>query len=141
MRGILLVSVDSGSAPLSNNNFTISSLPFRQAIIMGGLSVKLVVLFGSAVGAFQNVKAQEIIVKGELFHVQNPIKMGFLTSLPSFAARINDFWVEYQDNRIHQFYSNVSLLDSFGHELKQQTISVNIRLSFSNLRASTSAGD
>jgi len=53
--------------------------------------------------------------------------------LPSFAARINDFWVEYQDNRIHQFYSNVSLLDSFGHELKQQTISVNNPLRYKQI--------
>ena len=112
--------------------FAYKGLIGRMSPILVHISL-LVVLFGSAVGAFQNVKAQEIIVKGELFHVQNPIKIGFLTSLPSFAARINDFWVEYQDNRIHQFYSNVSLLDSFGHELKQQTISVNNPLRYKQI--------
>jgi cytochrome c biogenesis protein len=85
----------------------------------------LIILGGSFFGAFQNLKAQEILPKGEIFHIQNPIKLGFVTTLPSVNARVNDFWVEYQKNRIHQFYSNLSILDKDGNELKQQTISVN----------------
>ena len=71
------------------------------------------------------MKAQEVITKGELFHVQNPIRVGFLTSLPIVTIRVNDFWVEYQNNRIHQFYSNLSLLTPKGEEQLEKTISVN----------------
>jgi cytochrome c biogenesis protein len=85
----------------------------------------LVILGGSTVGAFKNFKAQEVLPKGEIFHIQNPIKIGWLTPLPSITTRINDFWVEYKNNKIHQFYSNLSILDDYGNELKNETISVN----------------
>ena len=93
----------------------------------------IIILFGSSIGAFQNFKAQEILPKGEIFHIQNPIKIGWLTSLPSITTRINDFWVEYENNRIHQFYSNISILDDFGNEIKHQTISVNNPLRYKNV--------
>ena len=61
----------------------------------------LILILGAAgIGAFQNMKAQEVITKGELFHIQNPIRMGFFTSLPTLTTRVNDFWVEYQNNQI-----------------------------------------
>jgi cytochrome c biogenesis protein len=59
--------------------------------------------------------------------------MGLFTSVPTITTRVNDFWVEYQNNRIHQFYSNLSILDSFGNELKSQTISVNNPLRYKNI--------
>ena len=93
----------------------------------------IIILLGSSIGAFQNFKAQEILPKGEIFHIQNPLKVGWLTSLPSINTRINDFWVEYENNRIHQFYSNISILDNFGNEIKQQTISVNNPLRYKNV--------
>jgi cytochrome c biogenesis protein len=46
---------------------------------------------------------------------------------------VNDFWAEYKNNRIHQFYSNLSILDNFGSELKEQTISVNNPLRYQNI--------
>ena len=85
----------------------------------------IIILSGSSWGAFNNFKAQEILPKGEIFHIQNPIKIGLITVLPDINGRINDFWVEYENNRIKQFYSNLSLLDSNGNEIKTQTISVN----------------
>ena len=93
----------------------------------------LLVLGGSFFGAFQNLKAQEILPKGELFHIQNPIRVGFWTPLPSLNTRVNDFWVEYQNNRIRQFYSNLSLLDNQGKEIQQQTISVNNPLRYQSV--------
>ena len=93
----------------------------------------LIILGGSSIGAFKNFKVQEILPKGEIFHIQNPIKAGLLTSLPSITTRVNDFWVEYENNRIHQFYSNLSILDNYGNELKQQTISVNNPLRYKNI--------
>lgn len=93
----------------------------------------IMILGGGFFGAFNNFKAQEILPKGELFHIQNPLQIGWFTNLPSFSIRINDFWVEYQENRIHQFYSNLSILDSFGNEKKQQTISVNNPLRYEQI--------
>jgi cytochrome c biogenesis protein len=93
----------------------------------------IIILVGATIGAFFNFKAQEVLPKGELFHIQNPIRVGWVTSIPRINTRINDFWVEYENNRIHQFYSNLSILDSFGNEVKQQTISVNNPLRFQNI--------
>ena len=97
----------------------------------------LIILLGSFFGAFQNFKAQEVLPKGEIFHIQNPIQIGSLTDLPTVTLRVNDFWVEYDQpknhfsqlktpsGKIHQFYSHLSVLDKVGKEEKEQTISVN----------------
>lgn len=93
----------------------------------------LIILGGASIGAFKNFKVQEILPKGEIFHIQNPIKVGWLTPLPTITTRVNDFWVEYENNRIHQFYSNLSILDDYGKEITQQTISVNNPLRYKNV--------
>ncbi len=93
----------------------------------------IIVLVGSFLSAFNNFKAQEILPKGEIFHIQNPIQIGWFTKIPSVTTRVNDFWVEYENNRIHQFYSNLSILDPFGEEIQHQTISVNNPLRYQNI--------
>lgn len=93
----------------------------------------LIILGGSFFGALKNFKAQEILPKGELFHVQNSIRIGWFTPLPTVTTRVNDFWVEYENHRIHQFYSNLSILDNYGNEVKNQTISVNNPLRYQNI--------
>ena len=93
----------------------------------------IIILSGATLGAFKNFKAQEILPKGEIFHIQNPLKIGRLTPLPNITTRINDFWVEYKNNKINQFYSNLSILDNYGNELKNQTISVNNPIRFNNI--------
>jgi cytochrome c biogenesis protein len=93
----------------------------------------IIILAGAGIGAFKNFKAQEVLPKGEIFHIQNPLRVGWLTSLPTATTRINDFWVEYENNRIHQFYSNLSILDNYGNEIKTQTISVNNPLRYQNI--------
>ena len=93
----------------------------------------ILILFGASVSAFQNFKAQEILPKGEIFRIQNTLKIGILTNLPIFNIRINDFWVEYKNNRIHQFYSNLSILNNKGDEIKHQTISVNNPLHYNGI--------
>lgn len=93
----------------------------------------IIILAGSSFSSFKNFKAQEILPKGEIFHIQNTLRIGFLTDLPNFNIRVNDFWAEYQNNRIHQFYSNLSILDNFGNELKHQTISVNNPLRYKTI--------
>ena len=93
----------------------------------------IIILIGSSIGAFFNFKAQEVLPKGEVFHIQNPIKVGWSTSIPQRNIRVNDFWVEYENNRIHQFYSNLSILTNLGKEIKNQTISVNNPLRYQNI--------
>lgn len=85
----------------------------------------LLILIGATGGAFFQLKIQEKVPKGDLFHLQNPIRIGWLSTLPTIHTRVNDFWVEYENNRIHQFYTNFSVLNETGKEIKQQTISVN----------------
>ena len=127
---------------LQNSNFYIyqyGNLIYGYRGLIGRISPILVhisliiILTGSSWGAFNNFKAQEILPKGEIFHIQNPIKLGTITVLPSLNTRVNDFWVEYNDNRIKQFYSNISILNSSGNELKTQTISVNNPLRYKNI--------
>jgi len=93
----------------------------------------ILILGGATIGAFFNFKVQEVLPKGELFHIQNPIRIGWLSPIPQINTRINDFWVEYEQNRIHQFYTNLSILDNFGKEIKEQTISVNNPLRYKNI--------
>ena len=93
----------------------------------------IIILIGSSIGAFKTFKAQEVLPKGELFHIQNPIKVGWFTEIPIVNARINDFWVEYEKRKIHQFYSNLSILDNYGQEIIEQTISVNNPLRYKNI--------
>ena len=93
----------------------------------------ILILLGAGLGAFKNFKAQEILPKGELFHIQNPIKIGSFTDIPNLSIRVNDFWVEYENKRVHQFYSNLSVLDWNGKEKKDFTISVNNPLRYKNI--------
>jgi cytochrome c biogenesis protein len=127
---------------LQNSNFYIyqyGNLIYGYRGLVGRISPILVhlsliiILGGSSWGAFNNFKAQEILPKGEIFHIQNPVKLGTITILPELNTRVNDFWVEYNDNRIKQFYSNISILNSVGTEIKNQTISVNNPLRYKNI--------
>ena len=93
----------------------------------------LIILVGTSIGAFENFKTQEILPKGEIFHIQNPLRVGWITNIPQITTRINDFWVEYENNRVHQFYSNLSILDNFGKEITEQTISVNNPLRYKSI--------
>lgn len=85
----------------------------------------LLLLMGGAFGAFLNLQSEEIIPKGEISHIQNPIKTGTFTTVPTIPIRVNDFWIEYKNKKLSQFYSDLSILDIHGNELKNQTISVN----------------
>jgi cytochrome c biogenesis protein len=127
---------------IQNLNFYIyqkKNITYGYKGLIGRLSPILVhfslilILSGSTLGAFENFKAQEILPKGEIFHIQNPLRVGVITEIPSINTRVNDFWVEYENNRIHQFYSNLSILDNFGNEIKQQTISVNNPLRYKHI--------
>ena len=95
----------------------------------------VLLLLGSTLGSFGGYVAQELIPKGEIAHTQNIIKAGSLSYIPQdISYRINDFWIDYtKESKIDQFYSDVSLLDSKGYELKRKTIFVNEPLVYQGL--------
>ena len=89
----------------------------------------ILVLLGTIIGSLFGFKAQEIVPKTEMFHIQNILNNGQLTIVPQTSARINDFWITYTKNKtISQFYSDISILDNQGNETNRKTISVNYPL-------------
>lgn len=89
----------------------------------------ILVLLGTIIGSLFGFKAQEIVPKTDIFHIQNILNNGQLTIIPKTSLRINDFWITYTKNKtISQFYSDVSILDNQGNETYRKTISVNYPL-------------
>jgi cytochrome c biogenesis protein len=86
----------------------------------------ILVLVGTIIGSLFGFKAQEIVPKTENFHIQNLITNGSLSLVPQTSTRINDFWITYTKNKtISQFYSDISILNNKGNEIKRKTIAVN----------------
>tara|TARA_B110000444_G_scaffold47360_1_gene43187 strand:+ start:4200 stop:5561 length:1362 start_codon:yes stop_codon:yes gene_type:complete len=118
----------------SKKSYAYRGLLGRVAPVVVHISIALL-LFGSTLGSFGGYAAQESIPRGEIAHVQNVIKAGSLSYIPqNLSCRINDFWITYtKDSKIDQFYSDVSLLDNKGYELKRKTIFVNEPLVYNGL--------
>ena len=94
----------------------------------------ILVLIGTVIGSLFGFKAQEIVPKTEIFHIQNILNTGQLSIIPKTPARINDFWITYTKKRtISQFYSDISILDTNGNELKRQTSFVNSPVVYKNV--------
>lgn len=86
----------------------------------------ILVLVGSIFGAITGFKAQEIVPKTEIFHIQNILTTGQLTLIPKVSTRVNDFWITYTKSMtINQFYSDISILNSNGNEVSRRTVFVN----------------
>ena len=86
----------------------------------------ILILIGTIFGSLFGFKAQEIIPKTEQFHIQNILSNGTLSVITTSSARVNDFWITYTKNKtISQFYSDISILNPEGNEIKRKTISVN----------------
>jgi cytochrome c biogenesis protein len=86
----------------------------------------ILILLGTIVGSLLGFKAQEIVPKTENFHIQNILNNGPSTIIPKTSARVNDFWITYTKTKtISQFYSDISILNQQGNEIKRRTISVN----------------
>ena len=94
----------------------------------------ILILTGSVIGAIGGFKAQEIVPKTEMFYIQNILTNGKFTKIPKLSTRINDFWITYSKQRtINQFYSNLSILNNNGKEIKQKTVFVNSPAQFQNI--------
>jgi len=95
----------------------------------------ILLLIGSTIGSFRGYNSQEIVPRGEIFHIQNLTNFGNISYISQdVSCRINDFWITYtKDFKTDQFYSDLSILDSNGKELKRKVIYVNEPLAFNNL--------
>lgn len=94
----------------------------------------ILILLGTIVGSLGGFKAQEIVPKTENFHIQNIFNNGQLTKIPNLSGRINDFWITYTNQKtVSQFYSDISILDIDGNEIKRQTSYVNSPAIYKNV--------
>jgi cytochrome c biogenesis protein len=97
----------------------------------------LMVLAGAILGTFTGFTAQEMIPSGATFQVKNIFKAGPLAksqTLQDWAVRVNRFWIDYTPNgNINQFYSDLSVVDKQGEELKHETIHVNQPLRYRDI--------
>ena len=66
-------------------------------------------LVGSTLGSFAGYTAQEIVPRGEIFHIQNLTKSGDISYIPQkLSCRINNFWITYTKTlKTDQFYSDL----------------------------------
>jgi len=89
----------------------------------------LIILAGSILGIFTGFLAQEMVPSGETFQVKNIIEAGPLAKnqIPKdWGIKVNRFWIDYTpDGVIDQFYSDLSVVNAAGEELKRKTIFVN----------------
>jgi cytochrome c biogenesis protein len=89
----------------------------------------VIILLGGIWGAMTGFMGQEMVPSGESFHVQNIVKAGPWAEgqIPKdWSMRVNRFWIDYTPSGgIDQFYSDLSVLDSQGEEVKRKTIYVN----------------
>jgi len=94
----------------------------------------LLILFGGLIAGLGGFNAQELIVKGEIFQIQNTINQNIFSKVPDYPVRVNDFWIEYgPTSNVKQFYSDLSILNLKGQELNRKTISVNFPLRYKEL--------
>ena len=87
----------------------------------------MMLLLGTSWGTLGGYSIQEIVPRGEIFHLQNLVKTGPLSRLSTSAVlRVNDFWITYTpESKINQFYSDLSMLNATGSEIMRKTIFVN----------------
>lgn len=78
---------------------------------------------------------QEIVPSGEIFHLQNMVVSGYLSSLPSgTVGKVNDFFISFNKNTsIKQFFSNVSFIDNNKDVIVAKYIWVNSPMKFRGL--------
>ncbi len=89
----------------------------------------VLILVGGIWGAMTGFLGQEMVPSGESFQVKNIVEAGPLAEgqVPKdWSLRVNRFWIDYTPTGgIDQFYSDMSVLDKLGQEVKRKTIYVN----------------
>ena len=97
----------------------------------------LLILVGAVLGSMTGFFAQEMVPGGQTFKIQHIIDAGpwSASQIPKdWSVRVNRFWIDYSpEGRVDQFYSDLSVLDDSGSEVKQKTIWVNQPLKYRNV--------
>ncbi|MEO1590522.1 MAG: cytochrome c biogenesis protein [Cyanobacteria bacterium J06632_22] len=97
----------------------------------------LLILVGAIYGAMTGFFAQEVVPSGQTFRVQNIFDAGpwAAAQIPKdWSVKVNDFWIDYSpEGRVEQFYSDLSVLDDGGEEVKRKTVWVNEPLRYKNV--------
>jgi len=94
----------------------------------------ILILLGAIWGSMTGFMAQEMVPSGETFQIRNILEAGPWAGpqLPKdWSVHVNRFWIDYTPTGvIDQFYSDLSVLDHQGQEVKRQTIHVNQPLKY-----------
>ncbi len=89
----------------------------------------LLILAGAIWGSMTGFTAQEMVPSGDTFQIKNILDAGIWATpqIPrDWSVRVNRFWIDYTpDGTIDQFYSDLSVLDQAGQEVKHNVIHVN----------------
>ncbi|MGD1905570.1 MAG: cytochrome c biogenesis protein [Leptolyngbyaceae cyanobacterium] len=89
----------------------------------------LLILAGAIWGSLTGFFAQEMIPGGQTFQIRNIFDAGpwAAAQIPKdWAVKVNRFWIDYTaEGAIDQFYSDLSVVNPTGEELKRDTIHVN----------------
>ncbi len=95
----------------------------------------ITVLIGSLFSLCFGFVVQEVVPKGEIFHLKNIVHSGFYSRLPSsFMYRVNDFFLDYNFNgSIKQFFSLLSVYSRNNHKSTSKLVSVNNPLRFRSI--------
>nr|YP_009244352.1 c-type cytochrome biogenensis protein [Gelidium vagum]AMK96594.1 c-type cytochrome biogenensis protein [Gelidium vagum] len=117
-----------------NNIYGNLGLFGRIAPIFVHMSI-ILTISGSLIGLINGFTAQEMIPKGEIFHIKNIIKVGQIANLPiNITGKINNFWINYNEDRsIQQFFSRIEILNNKGERIIEKQISVNQPLIFNHI--------
>ncbi|MGC1310115.1 MAG: cytochrome c biogenesis protein [Phormidesmis sp.] len=97
----------------------------------------LLILIGAILGAMTGFFAQEMVPSGQTFRIENIFEAGpwSASQVPKdWSVHVNRFWIDYSpEGRVDQFYSDLSVLDDTGEEVKRKTIWVNQPLRYKNV--------
>ena len=97
----------------------------------------LLILAGAMYGALTGFFAQEMVPSGNTFTIRNIFDAGPWAGpqIPKdWSVKVNRFWIDYSpEGRIDQFYSDLSVLDQSGDEVKRKTVWVNQPLRYRNV--------
>ena len=97
----------------------------------------LLILLGAILGSMTGFFAQEMVPSGQTFKIQNIFDAGPWAGpqIPKdWSVHVNRFWIDYSpEGRVDQFYSDLSVLDDTGEEVKRKTIWVNQPLRYKNV--------
>nr|YP_009397978.1 cytochrome c biogenesis protein ccs1 [Gredgaria maugeana]ARW67164.1 cytochrome c biogenesis protein ccs1 [Gredgaria maugeana] len=110
----------------SNSIYSYKGLYGRVAPIFVHFSITAILL-GSIASFLFSFVVQEIVPKGEIFHLKNIINTGFYSRLPyDIIFCVNNFYIDYNFNgSIKQFFSSLSISLNNHKILYNKIISVN----------------